>query len=270
MLDDLLLRSLLAGILMVAVAAPMGCLMVWQRLSFLADTLGHASILGVALGLMLAVDTLWGVLGVIVLLIVLIRYYMGDQGHTMSESLLAIIAYTGLAGGVILLGMTGSANISLQALLFGDLLATSTTDLLFISIITVVLAVLLWQYWHDWVAISINSEIARAEGIPTARLQSLFYLMVALLIAVMMKIMGVLLIGAMLVIPVNAARLVGKSPEQMLFFSWMFGVLSLLSGFIWSWHIDVQTGPAIVVLASAWLILTFTVKKLFQALTLRL
>ena len=155
MLDDFLIRSLLAGILMVVVAAPMGCLMVWQRLSFLADTLGHASVLGVALGLMLSWNPMLGVLLVILVIMLILRQSVG-QPLAMPESWLAIISHTGLAAGILLLGITGFTNVSLEAILFGDLLATSLVDLSFIAGTVMVLLLLLKKHWSAFVALSIS------------------------------------------------------------------------------------------------------------------
>jgi len=248
------------------VAAPMGCLMVWQRLAFLADTLGHASVLGVALGLVMMLHPTGGVLLVILLIMLVVRQSAGNP-LVLSESVLAIIAHTGLAGGILLLGVSGNTNVSLEAILFGDLLATSTNDLVFIAVTVVILLFLPWQHWHAFVAISISPEIAQAEGIQVSRVQLILYLMIALLIAVMMKVMGVLLIGAMLVIPVNAARLFSRGPEQMLVFSLLYGVLSLFTGMMMSWYYDLQTGPAIVVMAAIWLLLSLLVHKVIKTLT---
>ncbi len=267
MLDDFLIRSLLAGSLMVMVAAPMGCLMVWQRLAFLADTLGHASVLGIALALILSLQPVLGVLLVIAIIMFIVRLSSGDRPVAFSESVLAIISHTGLAGGILLLGVFGFGNISLEALMFGDLLATTVTDLVFIAGTVALLLALLWWRWHDFVAVSVSPEIAQAEGIAVKKVQLILYLMIALLIAVMMKIMGVLLIGAMLVIPVNAARNFSRGPEQMMWISLLFGALSLYSGVFFSWQFDWQTGPAIVVVAAAWLLVSIVAKKLNKALT---
>ncbi len=266
-LDDFLIRSLLAGILMVLVAAPMGCLMVWQRLAFLADTLGHASVLGVALGLMMSLHPIAGVLIVICLIMLIVRQSMGENPVAMSESVLAIISHTGLAAGILLLSFAGAGNISLEAILFGDLLATSMSDLGFIGLTVFILLILLKVHWKSFVAVSVSPEIAQAEGIPVQKIQLILYLMIALLIAVMMKVMGVLLIGAMLVIPVNAARVFSNSPEQMLVLGLLFGLLALFSGMFMSWQYDLQTAPAIVVMASIWLLFALLFKKLNKTLT---
>lgn len=247
---------------MIMVAAPMGCLMVWQRLAFLADTLGHASVLGVAVGLMLSWQPIFGVLLVIIMIMLIVRQTYG-QPLAMSESVLAIISHTGLAAGILLLGISGFNNVSLEAILFGDLLAISTSDLLGMALTVAILAFLLWRNWHALVAVSISPEIAQAEGIPVQRLRVVLYLMIALLIAVMMKVIGVLLIGAMLVIPITAARQFSSGPEQMMWFSLLFGLLSLFSGMGLSWQYDLQTGPAIVVVATCWLLLSLLVKGLF-------
>lgn len=266
MLDDFLVRSIGAGVLMVLAASPMGCLMVWQRLSFLADTLGHASVLGVALGLILSLHPMSGVLLVILSIMLIIRQSIG-QPLALSESVLAIISHTGLAAGILLLSVAGFTHVSLESILFGDLLATSKVDLVFIALTVIVLLVLLVWHWRAFVALSISPEIAQAEGVPVKRIRLILYLMIALLIAVMMKTMGVLLVGAMLVIPVNAARVFGRSPEQMVAMSLLFGMLSLFGGMGASWVWDLQTGPAIVVMATLLLLFSLGLRKVTKALT---
>ncbi len=270
MLDDFLIRSLLAGILMVLVAAPMGCLMVWQRLAFLADTLGHAAVLGVALGLVMSINPMMSVLLIILLVMVIMQLSqrrLHVSAGVLSESVLAILSYTGLSAGILILGVSGRSNVSLEAILFGDLLATSMQDLMFIGITVLILLGLLWKHWHSFVAVTVSPEIAQAEGISVQKTQLLLYLMIALLVAVMMKIMGVLLIGAMLVIPVNAARVFSRGPEQMVLISLGFGLISLFSGMFFSWQFDLQTGPAVVVVATLWLLLALLVQKRNKTLT---
>jgi zinc transport system permease protein len=265
-MDEFILRSLAAGVLMVLVAAPMGCLMVWRRLAFLADTLGHASVLGVALGLMLTVHPMLGV-SVVILLFMAIIHQITGRPLALSESVLAVISHTGLAGGILLLGIGGFSHVSLEAVLFGDLLATSRTDLVFLALVVGLLLLLLWRHWRAFVALSISPEIAQAEGVPVQRMNFLLYLMIALLISVMMKVMGVLLVGAMLVIPVNAARFFSRGPEQMVVLSLVFGLLSLFAGMGMSWQFDLQTGPSIVIMASSLLVLAYLVSRLRKSLT---
>lgn len=259
-LDDFLVRSILAGLMMVSISAPMGCLMVWQRLAFLGDTLGHAAVLGVGLGLLLEVHPMFGVLA-IVILIVFSLSQVANFNNALTETTLAIISHTGLAGGLILLGTLPVNSVSLEAILFGDLLATTRSDLMMIFATTLLLVFLLIRHWRSFVALSVSREIAQAEGISVKREQFLMYMMIALLVAVLMKVMGVLLIAAMLVIPTTSARLLSHTPEQMVMFSALFGVLSLAGGIYSSFHLDWQTGPSIVLSATAFLVITLLVTR---------
>lgn len=261
--DSFIVRSLLAGLLMVIIAAPMGCLMVWQRLAFLSDTLGHAAVLGVAIGIGLQVHPMFGVLAV-ALLIVISLTRVNNFDNALTETTLAIISHSGLAAGLILLGTMSNRSISLESILFGDLLATSVDDLLLISITVMILLLLLIRHWRSFVAVSVSREIAQAEGIEVKKIQFLMYLMIALLVAVMMKVMGVLLIAAALIIPTSSARLISRSPEQMVLFSALFGVGSVVGGMSSSFHFDWQTGPAIVMSAAVLLIITLFAKRLVR------
>jgi zinc transport system permease protein len=267
LLDDFVVRSVIAGLLMITIAAPMGCLMVWQRLAFLSDTLGHAAVLGVGLGLWLQLHPMVGVLAVVVLIVVSLSRVVSFN-NALSETTLAVISHSGLAAGLILLGTLPSQTISLESILFGDLLATTVTDLVLIFATVLILVFLLLQHWRSFVAVSVSREVAQAEGIEVRKVQFLMYLMIALLVAVMMKVMGVLLIAAVLVIPTSSARLISQSPEQMVLISALFGAASLGGGMLSSFQFDWQTGPAIVLSAAVLLFVTLVVKRLVRNLIL--
>ena len=242
----------------------MGCLMVWQRLAFLGDTLGHAAVFGVGLGLMLQLMPIVGVIAV-ALLIVFSLSRVSSFNNALTETTLAIISHTGLAGGIILLGLMPSRVVSLEAILFGDLLAISAEELIFLLLTTLLLIAGLIANWRSFVAVSVSREIAQAEGIAVRRLQFLMYLMIALLVAIMMKVMGVLLIAAMLVIPTTTARLFSRSPEQMVLISAIYGLGALAGGISSSYRFDWQTGPAIVISATALLLLTLAAIRLSKS-----
>ena len=260
LLDDFLIRSILAGTMMVSIAAPIGCLMVWQRLAFLSDTLGHAAVMGVGLGLLLQFPPMVGVLAVVLLIVVSLSQVV-NFNNALSETTLAIISHTGLAAGLILLGVLPSDMVSIEAILFGDLLAVTLTDLGMIFITSLVLVILLLQHWRSFVAISVSREIAQAEGIQVRKVQLLLYMMIALLVAVMMKVMGVLLIAAMLVIPTSSARVLSGSPERMVLFSAVYGMLALAGGIFSSFRFDWQAGPSIVLSATSLLLVTLFIVR---------
>ena len=263
LLDDFLVRSLVAGAMMVSIAAPIGCLMVWQRLAFLGDTLGHAAVMGVGLGLLLQLPTMFGVLGVVMLIVISLSQ-VANFNSALSETTLAIISHTGLAAGLILLGVLPSNTVSLEAILFGDLLAVTLVDLGMILVTTLILVFFLRRHWRSFVAVSVSREIAQAEGIEVRKIQFLMYLMIALLVAVMMKVMGVLLIAAMLVIPTSAARILSNSPERMVVYSALYGIASLSGGVLSSFQFDWQTGPAIVLSATVLLLVTLVITRVIS------
>ena len=258
--DDLLFRSILAGLMMVSIAAPIGCLMVWQRLAFLSDTLGHAAVMGVGLGLLLQFPPIFGVLAVVLLIVASLSQVI-NINNALSETTLAIISNTGLAAGLILLGVLPSNTVSIEAILFGELLAVTLTDLGMIFITTLVLVILLIRHWRSFVAVSVSREIAQAEGIRVRKIQLLMYLMIALLIAVMMKVMGVMLIAAMLVIPTSSARILSSSPERMVIISALYGITALVGGIFGSFQFDWQAGPSIVLSATSLLVLTLFIVR---------
>lgn len=238
--------------------------MVWQRLAFLGDTLGHAAVMGVGLGLLLEVNHLFGVLAV-ALLIVFSLNRVNSFDTALSETTLAIISHTGLAGGIILVGLLPAQSVNLEGILFGDLLATTTGDLTRLLVTTVLLLLVLLHHWRSFVAVSVSREIAQAEGIEVRKIQFLMYIMIALLVAVMMKVMGVLLIAAMLVIPTTSARLFSRSPEQMVVLSSLYGLGALTGGIATSFQFDWQTGPAIVVSAAVLLLITLGITRLLNS-----
>jgi len=260
-LDDFLIRSIIAGLIMVSIAAPMGCLMVWQRLAFLSDTLGHAAVLGVGIGLAFQTRPIFGVLAVVLLIVFSLSRITGFN-NALSETTLAIISHTGLAGGVILLGSLPAQTVNIEAILFGDLLAITLSDLKVLFFTTLILFAGLVYNWRAFVAVSVSREIAQAEGVEVRKIQFLMYAMIALLVAIMMKVMGVLLIAAMLVIPTTSARLFSRGPEQMVLISGLYGLAALGSGIASSFHFDWQTGPAIVVSATMLLLVTLAVTRL--------
>lgn len=262
-LDDFLVRSMLAGVIMVVIAAPMGCLMVWQRLAFLGDTLGHAAVLGVGIGLMLQVKPIFGVMLIVIVLVVSLSR-VSSFNNALTETTLAIISHTGLAAGIILLGFIPDRNINLEAILFGDLLAISIGDLKVLLITTMVLLACLIGQWRSFVAVSVSREIAQAEGIEVRKAQFSMYAMIALLVAIMIKVMGVLLIAAMLVIPTTSARLFSRGPEQMVVISGIFGLGALFGGLAGSYQFDWQTGPSIVVCATLLLLVSLIIRKVFS------
>lgn len=248
MLDDFFVRALLAGIGVAAVAGPLGCFIVWRRLAYFGDTLSHAALLGVALGLLLEVNITLAVFAVAALVSLLLLALQRRAGLS-SDALLGLLAHSSIAIGLVALSFMTWVRVDLMSFLFGDILAVSRTDLVVIYAGGLaVLAVLAW-IWRPLFAATVNREIAEAEGQNPRRADVVFMVLMATVIAIALKIVGVLLITAMLIIPAATARRMVYGPEQMAMVAGIAAVASVVSGLFASLQWDTPSGPTIVVAA---------------------
>lgn len=263
-MPDFLLYALVAGCTVALVAGPLGTLVVWQRLAYFGDTLAHSALLGTALGLLLQINPWWTIVGGS-LAIGAVLALMQNQTQHATDSLLGIISHGSLALGLVALSLTGSARIDLNAYLFGDLLAVTPDDLLLIGAIGAAILALLVRFWDSLLALTVHAELAAVEGLPVRRLRVLQLLLIALLVAVAMKVVGVLLVTALLIIPANIARSWARTPAQMAVFAAIAGVLAVVAGLALSFWLDTPTGASIVVCAALAFLLSFNTRKLLPA-----
>lgn len=245
---DFLLRAIAAGLLLAFVAGPLGCFIVWRRMAYFGDTLSHSALFGIAFGLLFDLN-LQAAVVVSSAAIALLLVALERHKSLATDTLLGILAHSALALGLVLLSFTPT-QIDLQAYLFGDLLTVTTSELLWLVVgAGCALAVMLTQ-WNSLLSFTLQTELAEVEGLNVARLRMLLMLMVALVVAVSMKIVGVLLITSLLIIPAATARLFARSPEQMALGASLCGCIAVLGGIAASWFWDTPTGPSIVVVAA--------------------
>lgn len=255
-MTDFIVRALLAGLCIAIVAGPLGAFVVWRRMSYFGDTLAHSSLLGIAIGILLDINLQLAVIGSSVLFAAIL--ILLQRNKTLStDTLLGILAHSTLAFGMLILSLSSTVQINLVGYLFGDLLTISTTDLWWIAGCAALVATLLAVYWNSLLAVTVHEELARVEGVPVDWLHAMMVLMVALLIAVSMKIIGVLLITSLLIIPPAAARRLAETPEQMALGASVVGGLAVCGGLLMSYYLDTPAGPSIVVAACALFLLSY-------------
>ena len=246
---DFLLYALIAGLSIALIAGPLGSFVVWQRLAYFGDTLAHSSLLGVALSLWLSINLTATVIGCCLLLAgVLIVLQRNPQ--LASDSLLGILSHASLAVGLVGISLMDNGRVDLNAFLFGDLLAVSRNELSLIIVVSITLLLVLLRNWSRLLTITLHAELAQIEGLPVERLRLLLMAMIALLVAVAIKVVGVLLITALLIIPASSARPLAKSPEHMAILASLVGCLAVLGGLWLSWQWDTPAGPSVVVAAT--------------------
>jgi len=255
-----LLSPLFAGWAWAVVRGPLGSFVVWGRMAYSGDTLSHAALLGVALGFLLDVSpTVAVTVGCLLLAVLLVT--LQQRQPLASDTLLGILAPSTLSLGLVVLSFMHEVRIDLMAYLFGDLLAISPTDLAWILGGSAAVLALLVTLWRPLLAITVHEELARVEGLPVAGLRLALMLLIAVVIAVAMKIVGVLLITSLLIIPAAAAQRHARSPEQMALGASLLGVLAVCGGLALSWFKDTPAGPSIVVAAAALFLLSFVLPR---------
>lgn len=262
-MPDFLLHALAAGLVVAAVAGPLGTLVVWQRLAYFGDTLAHSALLGTALGLLLAVNPWWTVFAVAIAVGGLLAL-LQNRPQLSADSLLGIISHGSLALGLVAISLSG-LRVDLNAYLFGDLLAVTRDDLALIAGVGGAIVVLLVRFWDPLLALTVHAELAAVEGLPVARLRLLQLMLLALLVAVAMKVVGVLLITALLIIPANVARPWARSPEHMAILAALFGAAAVLAGIGTSMWLDTPTGASVVLCAALAFALSLTARKAIAA-----
>ena len=255
-MPDFLLNALLAGLALALVAGPLGSFVVWRRMAYFGDTLSHAALFGVALGLMLDVNlTLAVTVGCVLLALLLVT--LQQRQPLASDTLLGILAHSTLSLGLVSLSFMKDVRVDLMGYLFGDLLAVGPSDLAWIIGGSALVLLMLIPLWRPLLAITVHEELARVEGLPVAGIRLALMLLIAVVIAVAMKIVGVLLITSLLIIPAAAAQRHARTPEQMAFGATVLGIIAVCLGLTLSWYEDTPAGPSIVVSAAALFLLSF-------------
>lgn len=248
MLDDFMTRATLAGIGVGFAAAPLGCFVVWRRMAYFGDATAHAAILGVALSLALEMSIFPGTLAV-ALIMALTVTLMAGRGYAM-DTLLGVLAHSALAFGLVAVSFLPGIRIDLMAYLFGDILAVSSMDLAVIwGGAALVVALMLWR-WSALLTSTLNEDLAYASGINPKHEQMTLTLSLAITVAVAIKVVGVLLIAAMLIIPAAAARGLARTPEAMAAVAAAIGGLSAFVGLRAAYIFDTPAGPSIVCVAA--------------------
>ncbi|WP_323015352.1 metal ABC transporter permease [Devosia sp.] len=248
MFGDFFSRALIAGVGLAAVTGPLGCFVVWRRMAYFGDTMAHSALLGVALSILLSFNMTLGVFAVAVLvagaLIVLQR-----QATLSTDALLGILSHSTLAVGLVLVGLLTSVRIDLMGFLFGDILAVSVEDIAIIYGGGAAILILLWLNWRPLLAATVSPELAEAEGLRPEASRLVLMVLMASVIAIAMKLVGVLLITSLLIIPAATARRLSATPEQMALVSALLGAIAVVGGLFGSKNWDTASGPSIVVMA---------------------
>lgn len=255
MLDDFFSRAMIAGIGLALTVGPLGCFIVWRRMAYFGDTMAHSALLGVAISFLFSIDITIGVF-VVAALVSLALLALQKRRALSTDALLGILSHSTLALGLVMVAFMTWIRVDLMGFLFGDILAVSRWDIAVIYLGGLfILGIVAWL-WRPLLASTVNEELAEAEGLSPERSRLVFMLLMALVIAIAMKIVGILLITALLIIPAATARRFAATPEQMAVLASFIGAVAVAGGLFGSLHYDTPSGPSIVVAALALFILS--------------
>jgi zinc transport system permease protein len=248
MLDDFLVRAGLAGIGTALAAAPLGCFVVWRRMAYFGDATAHASLLGVALALSFQGPIMLGVLATALMMAILV---MGLSGRGLADdTLLGVLAHASLAVGLVAVSFLSGVRVDLMSYLFGDILAVTKSDLAVIwGGAGIVIGLMMWR-WQRLLTATLNPDLAQSSGISHRTEQLVLTIALAVTVAVAIKAVGALLIGALLVIPPAAARPLARTPEAMALITAVIGCIAAIGGLGAAFRFDTPTGPTIVTVAA--------------------
>lgn len=250
-----LLDSLLAGWLLSLMSGPLGSFIVWRRMAYFGDTLAHSALLGITLGFVFEVQLNLAIV-LCAVFVALILASLQRQHFIPSDTLLGLMAHTTLAAGLVTLSLVDNVRIDLNAYLFGDLLAVNREDLITMAIGATLVLAALSRMWKGLLAASVSEELAQVEGYQVAKLRLLFMVLLAVVIAGAMKLVGVLLITALLIIPAAAARPFSQGPVHMAALATIISMMAVAMGLGLSYYFDTPAGPSIVLTSALFFVLS--------------
>ena len=255
MFDDFFIRALIAGVGIAIIAGPLGCLVIWRRLSYFGDTLSHSALLGVTLAYAFSINITLSVF-LISSIVAILLINLQKRTKLAGDSLLGLLAHYTLAIGLVLIGFLSSIRFDLMGLLFGDILAVTTEDITLVWIGGIIILGILYYIWKSIFSATVNYDLAAAEGMRPEISNLIFTLLLAAVIALSIKMIGALLITGLLLIPAAIARNLSNSPKQMIIISVLAGIASVVIGLFTSLELNTSSGPSIIVVSLALFILS--------------
>ncbi len=245
--DNFMLNVLLAGVGVAVLTGVMGCFVVWKRMAYFGDSLSHSALLGVVIGIMTGIQLHIAIIAVC-FGFAMVLVYLQHQKMLSTDTLLGILAHGSLSFGMVAFSFLDQ-NIDLQSFLFGDILTVQATEIYWIYGGGFCILAVVYYYWSSLLLTTISEELAASEGINVYAMNVLFMVLMTLIVALSMRIIGVLLMTSLLIIPAATARQCANSPKQMIVYAIIFGILAVILGLAVSLMCDTPSSPTIVSVA---------------------
>lgn len=256
-------RAIAGAVLMGLLGGLLGTFVTLRQLSFFSHAVGHAALVGVALGFLLGLNPTWMLLP-FTLVFGLVVLYLIDQTNLASDSVLSVVLSGALAIGVILTSLIQGYRGNLMGVLFGDILAIDMTDLILTVLVLVGASIFLLSTLRQQILLTLNPSVAQVQGIPVQAYRYIFVVLLSLAVAVAIKAVGVLLVNAFLVIPATTGKLLSHHFSSFLATSTILGVISSIVGMLVSGLFNFASGPSIVLVQFLLFVTVFSWIKLIS------
>ncbi len=259
-MDDFIWRAMIGSALLGAAAGPIGCFVLWRRMAYMGESVAHMGLLGAALGLLLGLQPVVGV--ALLAIVAALLMSRANTSHIPAGTIIGIIGHVGLALGFVVLAGLEDFRTDLMGYLFGDVLALSEGDIFAIAGAALLLLGVTALFWNRLLATTLNTDIARAEGLYSKAAETTFLILIAVLVAIGLRVVGALLIVALVIIPPAAARPLARTPVAMGVLASVVGILSAPLGLAVAFAADIPAGPSIVLAAAVLFVLSGTLARL--------
>lgn len=255
-------KAFLAGSFVGITCAALGTFLVLRKMSLVGDGLSHVSFGAIALGLFLGFYPFYVAVPVVLLGSYLILK-ITERAKVYGDAAIGIVSAVGISGGVILASLSHGFNVDLFSYLFGNILSTSTAEVvLSVALSLAVLAIIYFYYW-DLFSATFDEEYARTTGVRTGRINTILTLLTALVVVLSIKVVGVMLVSALLILPAVTALQLARGFRAAILLACLFSLLSVLSGIIISFFADLPTGATIVMINTVLFAVSLVYKRLF-------
>lgn len=257
---NFMVRAFIAGITIGSIAPLLGNFLVMRRYSLIADTLAHVALAGVAVGLLMGVYPLIPAIAITIIASIIVEKLRSGM-KISGETVLAIFLSAGLSAALILISFANGFNVNLFSYLFGSITTVTETDLLLILGLGIITIFIIAALYKQLLYASFDYESASVSGIPVKTINTILIILTAIIVSLSIRVVGVLLIGALMVVPVITASRAGKSFNQTVVLSVFFSVVSVITGLFLAYNLNLPAGASIVLFSLILLGLTAVFKK---------
>ena len=257
---DFMKNAIIALLLICPLFAILGTMIVNNKMAFFSDSLGHSALTGIAIGMILGITNINVTMVIFAIIFALILNFVKYKTTYGADTIISVFSSIAIALGLAILSQTGNFN-KYSSYLIGDVLSITTTEILYLLIAFVIIIAFWLLMFNKINAISVNTSLAKSKGIKVRLIDNLFVVMIAVIVMISIRWIGILLINSMLILPAASSRNISKNMRQYHLYAILFSLFSGILGIILSFYINIPTGPMIVIISGIIYFITLSLKK---------